>query len=162
MQPTDYCGSVKAVIAYRAEVVRSCLTNSRSHLGCRIMWPLESALALASQKVAITSTKIAGEAICSRTVDVVTAIMPQYMQHFIGWLAVCTAASPHVSVPSNVPADASSIVDPDFAGFAFEQASLWNYALDLDGNPNVFSQNLIAEITKRTGGKPLIRLGGTR
>lgn len=84
------------------------------------------------------------------------------MQHFIGWLAVCTAASPHVSVPSNVPADASGIVDPDFAGFAFEQASLWNYALDLDGNPNVFSQNLIAEITKRTGGKPLIRLGGTR
>lgn len=96
------------------------------------------------------------------TVDIVTAIMPRYMQHLIGWLAVCTAASPHVSVPSSVPADASSIVDPDFAGFAFEQASLWNYALDLDGNPNVFSQNLITEITKRTGGKPLIRLGGTR
>lgn len=142
--------------------MRSCLTNLRSHLGCRIMWLLESAMALASQKVAIASTNVAGETICSRTVDIVTAIMPRYMQHFIGWLAVCTAASPHVSVPSNVPADASSIVDPDFAGFAFEQASLWNYALDLDGNPNVFSQNLIAEITKRTGGKPLIRLGGTR
>ncbi|POS69078.1 beta-glucuronidase [Diaporthe helianthi] len=87
--------------------------------------------------------------------------MPRYMQHLIGWLAASTAASPFVSVPSEVPADASGIVDPDFAGFAFEQASLWNYALDLDGNPNVFSQNLIAEITKRTGGKPLIRLGGT-
>ncbi|KAL2274092.1 hypothetical protein FJTKL_03699 [Diaporthe vaccinii] len=125
------------------------------------MWLLESALALASQKAAIPSTGFASEAICSRTVDIVTAIMPQYMQHLIGWLAVCAAASPHVSVPASVPPDASSIVDADFAGFAFEQASLWNYALDLDGNPNVFSQNLIAEITKRTGGKPLIRLGGT-
>lgn len=144
------------------ESVRSSLTSLRSHLGCRIMWLLESALALASQKATITSTDFAGETVCSRTVDIVTAIMPQYMQHLIGWLAVCTAASPYVSVPSSVPADASSIVDPDFAGFAFEQASLWNYALDLDGNPNVFSQNLIAEITKRTGGKPLIRLGGTR
>lgn len=84
------------------------------------------------------------------------------MQHLMGWLAVCAAATPYVSVPSNAPGDASSIIDPDFAGFAFEQASLWNYALDLDGNPNVFSQNLIAEITRRTGGKPLIRLGGTR
>lgn len=126
------------------------------------MWLLESALALASQKAAIPSTDFASETICSRTVDIVTAIMPQYMQHLMGWLAVCAAASPHVSVPASVPPDASSIVDPDFAGFAFEQASLWNYALDLDGNPNVFSQNLIAEITKRTGGKPLIRLGGTR
>lgn len=84
------------------------------------------------------------------------------MQHVLGWLAVSTAAAPYVSVPSSVPANASGIVDPDFAGFAFEQASLWNYALDLDGNPNVFSQNLIAEITSRTGGKPLIRIGGTR
>lgn len=162
MQPTDFYGSLKAAMAHRAEVVRSCQTNLGSHLGCHIMWLLENAFELSSQKAAITSTNFAGETTCSKTVDIVTAIMPRYLQHFIGWLAICAAASPHVSLPSSVPADASSIVDPDFAGFAFEQASLWNYALDLDGNPNVFSQNLIAEITKRTGGKPLIRLGGTR
>jgi hypothetical protein len=124
------------------------------------MWLPEGVSGLASQRAAIISTNF--EAIRSRSANIVTTIMPRYMQHLIGWLAAITAASPYVSVPSEVPADASSIVDPDFAGFAFEQASLWNYALDLDGNPNVFSQNLIAEITKRSGGKPLIRLGGTR
>lgn len=86
-----------------------------------------------------------------------------YIQHFIAWLAVVSsAATPSLTVLPSVPSDASSFVDPDFAGFAFEQASFVNYAQDLDGNPNVFSQNLIAAITNRTGGKPLIRLGGTR
>lgn len=130
------------------------------------MWLLEAALTRGSQRAvyeATTPTNIANiGTFFFGTVDTITAIMPRYMQHFIGWLAACTAASPYVSVPSSVPSEVSNIIDPDFAGFAFEQASLWNYALDLDGNPNVFSQNLIAEITKRTGGKPLIRLGGTR
>lgn len=85
----------------------------------------------------------------------------RYMQQLLAWLAACTAAEPFISVPSTVPSNASGIVDPDFPGFAFEQASLWNYALDADGNANEFSQNLIAAITNRTGGKPLIRLGGT-
>lgn len=120
----------------------------------------ESVSGLTSQRVVVTSTDFG--TICAYSTKIATAMMPQYMQHLIGWLAASAVASPFVSVPSEVPADASSIVDPDFAGFAFEQASLWNYALDLDGNPNVFSQNLIAEITKRSGGKPLIRLGGTR
>lgn len=124
------------------------------------MWLPESVSGLAYQRAATISTNF--ETVLSKSANIVTAKMPRYMQYLIGWLATSTAASPYVSVPSEVPADASSIVDPDFAGFAFEQASLWNYALDLDGNPNVFSQNLIAEITKRTGGKPLIRLGGTR
>jgi hypothetical protein len=129
-----------------------------------MMWLPESAfkLGLASQKAAIIPTDF--EPICSRSssANIFTRIMSRHVQHLIGWLAVTTAASPYVSVPPKVPADASGVVDPDFAGFAFEQASLWNYALDLDGNPNVFSQNLIAEITKRSGGRPLIRLGGTR
>lgn len=98
----------------------------------------------------------------SRSVEMASKVVPRYMQHFLGWLAASAAAAPFVSVPSSVPANASGIVDPDFAGFAFEQASLWNYALDEDGNPNVFSQNLIAEITNRTGGTALIRIGGTR
>lgn len=84
-----------------------------------------------------------------------------YMQHMLAWLAVTAAAQPSLSVPSSVPSNASAVVDPDFAGFAFEQASLWNYALDADGNANEFSINLFAAITDRTGGKPLIRLGGT-
>lgn len=69
--------------------------------------------------------------------------------------------SPSLEVPSCVPESASQYVDPDFPGFAFEQASLTRYALDDDGNPNAFSQNLIEAIISRTGGKPLIRLGGT-
>lgn len=86
---------------------------------------------------------------------------PRYMQQILAWLTATTAAQPLLSVPSSVPSNASGVVDPNFAGFAFEQASLWNYALDADGNANGFSINLIAAITDRTGGKPLIRLGGT-
>lgn len=100
-------------------------------------------------------------ALSDRTVEMSSNRIPRYMQQILTWLAATTAAQPLVSIPSSVPANASSIVDPDFAGFAFEQASLWNYALDADGNANQFSLNLIAAITNRTGGKPLIRLGGT-
>lgn len=110
---------------------------------------------------AIYQPEATPRAVLARSVEMASKVVPRYMQHVLGWLVVSTAAAPYVSVPSSVPANASGIVDPDFAGFAFEQASLWNYALDLDGNPNVFSQNLIAEITSRTGGKPLIRIGGT-
>lgn len=87
--------------------------------------------------------------------------VPRHVQQILMWLTATAAAQPSLSVPSSVPSNASGVVDPDFAGFAFEQASLWNYALDADGNANEFSINLIAAITNRTGGKPLIRLGGT-
>ncbi|CAN8105796.1 unnamed protein product [Discula destructiva] len=87
--------------------------------------------------------------------------VPRHIQHILALVIATTVAQPSLSVPSSVPLNASGIVDPDFAGFAFEQASLWNYALDADGNTNAFSLNLIAAITDRTGGKPLIRLGGT-
>ncbi|TPX17050.1 uncharacterized protein E0L32_012307 [Thyridium curvatum] len=77
-------------------------------------------------------------------------------------LALATSANGlSLTIPSTVPKDASKPVDPDFAGFAFEEASLNEYALDESGKPNQFSQDLIHEITKRTGGKALIRLGGT-
>jgi hypothetical protein len=55
----------------------------------------------------------------------------------------------------------STVVDPDFCGFAFEEASFTEYALDSNGDTNAFSVNLIEAITSRTGGKPIIRLGGT-
>ena len=55
----------------------------------------------------------------------------------------------------------SDKVDPDFPGFAFEEASFVRYAEDDNGNVNAFSRNLIKEITARTGGHPIIRLGGT-
>lgn len=88
--------------------------------------------------------------------------VPRYMQQFLAWLAAFASAEPYLSVPSSLPSsNVSGIVDPNFAGFAFEQASLWNYAVDADGNANQFSINLIAAITNRTGGIPLIRLGGT-
>lgn len=97
--------------------------------------------------------------------DMAPGKVPRYLQQFLAWLAAfATAQEPSyytLSVPSSVPSNASAVVDPNFAGFAFEQASLWNYALDVDGNANQFSINLIAAITNRTGGIPLIRLGGT-
>lgn len=58
-------------------------------------------------------------------------------------------------------AKAAKYIDPDFPGLAFEQASLVEYAQYRNGSVNQFSLNLIDSIYKRTGGKPLIRLGGT-
>lgn len=61
-----------------------------------------------------------------------------------------------------ITADPARFIDPDFPGLAFEQASFVNYAVLADGvTPNAFSQNLVDAIFARTGGKPLIRLGGT-
>ncbi|ROW17411.1 hypothetical protein VPNG_00840 [Cytospora leucostoma] len=53
------------------------------------------------------------------------------------------------------------VVDVDFPGFGFEEASFVDYILGSDGNTNEFSLNLIESITNRTGGRPIIRLGGT-
>jgi hypothetical protein len=66
-----------------------------------------------------------------------------------------------IPVPSTVPTSASHPIDPSFPGFAFEQASFYNYSFDVNGNPNTFSQNLINSVLNRTGGTPLIRVGGT-
>lgn len=63
-----------------------------------------------------------------------------------------------IQVPSVLPQTVSEPVDPDFLGLAFEQASWPRYAKNDDGDLNQFSANLIDEIYKRTGGKPIIRL----
>ncbi|KAK5164063.1 uncharacterized protein LTR77_010154 [Saxophila tyrrhenica] len=70
-------------------------------------------------------------------------------------------AGSHIEVPSSTPADACPRVDPDFIGFAFEEASFVRYVQNDDGSVNQFSLNLIDAIMSRTGGKPIIRLGGT-
>lgn len=78
----------------------------------------------------------------------------------VGAAAVARDETSPLQIP-RIQVDPSRYVDPDFPGLAFEQASFVNYALNNDGTPNVFSQNLINAIFARTGGKPLIRLGGT-
>lgn len=85
------------------------------------------------------------------------------------WLAHAAAAASlprqnavlSFDIPIQVPEDASAEVDPDFPGLAFESSSLVRYAMDDSGEPNAFSQNLLEAIYSRTGGKPIIRLGGT-
>lgn len=69
-----------------------------------------------------------------------------------------TASSISIVLPSS---NYGIVIDQDFPGFGFEEASFVNYAQDLDGNANMFSSNLIEAVTSRTGGKPIIRLGGT-
>ncbi|KAI4597231.1 hypothetical protein KJ359_004744 [Pestalotiopsis sp. 9143b] len=76
-------------------------------------------------------------------------------------LLVNAATSCDVSISLATLNDNAQVVDPDFCGFAFEQASFVEYALDVDGNANQFSVNLINSITSRTNGRPIIRLGGT-
>ncbi|KAI0474001.1 hypothetical protein GGR56DRAFT_560899 [Xylariaceae sp. FL0804] len=66
-----------------------------------------------------------------------------------------------IPVPGFVPPGASGVIDPDFPGLGFEESSFVRYALDNEGNPNAFSANLMEAIYSRTGGKPIIRLGGT-
>lgn len=69
-----------------------------------------------------------------------------------------SASSLSIILPSSNDGD---VIDQSFPGFGFEEASFVNYVLDIDGNTNEFSSNLIEAVTSRTGGKPIIRLGGT-
>ena len=71
------------------------------------------------------------------------------------------ARSTGISVPASAPSDIGPPVDSDFIGFAFEQASFVPYVQNRDGSVNQFSLNLIDAIMSRTGGTPIIRLGGT-
>lgn len=66
-----------------------------------------------------------------------------------------------VQINATVPSNASKVVDRSFIGFAFEQSSFYNYSFDPQGNPNEFSQNLVDAVLSRTGGTPLLRVGGT-
>ncbi|EME45631.1 glycoside hydrolase family 79 protein [Dothistroma septosporum NZE10] len=64
----------------------------------------------------------------------------------------------NVTIPA---APSSATVDRSFAGFAFEQASFFNFAFDANGSTNTFSVNLIDSVANRTGGIPILRVGGT-
>ncbi|KAI1823269.1 glycoside hydrolase family 79 protein [Xylaria intraflava] len=66
-----------------------------------------------------------------------------------------------IQVSAAIPTQASPEIDPDFPALAFEQSSFVRYAQDDDSNVNAFSANLMDAIYSRTGGKPIIRLGGT-
>ncbi|KAI0424699.1 hypothetical protein F5Y09DRAFT_353167 [Xylaria sp. FL1042] len=66
-----------------------------------------------------------------------------------------------VHIPAPVPPEASKVIDRSFTGFAFEQSSFYNYSFDAQGKPNEFSQNLVDAVLSRTGGTPLLRVGGT-
>ena len=67
----------------------------------------------------------------------------------------------YIDVPSSTPADACPPVTPDFVGFAFEEAAFQRYVQTRNGSVNQYSLNLIDAIMSRTGGKPIVRLGGT-
>ncbi|KAJ8127633.1 hypothetical protein O1611_g6003 [Lasiodiplodia mahajangana] len=71
------------------------------------------------------------------------------------------ALTHNVTIQTTVPSEASKVVDRSFTGFAFEQSSFYNYSFDAQGKPNEFSQNLVDAVLSRTGGTPLLRVGGT-
>lgn len=82
-----------------------------------------------------------------------------FLAGLVGAAAVARDETSPLQIPRLQP-DPSRYIDPDFPALAFEQASFINYALNNDGSPNVFSRNLVDAIYARTGGKPIIRLGG--
>ncbi|KAI0485535.1 hypothetical protein F4859DRAFT_511735 [Xylaria cf. heliscus] len=71
------------------------------------------------------------------------------------------ALTHNVQIQAIVPPEASKAIDRSFTGFAFEQSSFYNYSFDAQGKPNEFSQNLVDAVLSRTGGTPLLRVGGT-
>ena len=66
-----------------------------------------------------------------------------------------------VNVPASVPGDASSKVPAEFPALAFEESSFVPYSTYTNNTPNAFSQGLIKSIYSRTGGQPILRVGGT-
>ncbi|ORY57850.1 uncharacterized protein BCR38DRAFT_448818 [Pseudomassariella vexata] len=81
----------------------------------------------------------------------------------LGALGLCATIPRDGAFALSVPPNSSetAYVDTAFIGFAFEQASFNEYARDNDGTINAFSTNLIDNTMSRTGGTPLIRVGGT-
>ncbi|CAK7213487.1 hypothetical protein SCUCBS95973_001810 [Sporothrix curviconia] len=70
-------------------------------------------------------------------------------------------AATTVSIPATVPQGAFT-VNPSFPGVSFELStfSLYAQTSPTDASANQYSINLISEVAKRTGGRPLIRVGG--
>ncbi|CAK4035028.1 Hypothetical predicted protein [Lecanosticta acicola] len=75
------------------------------------------------------------------------------------WTTLVTSELTVIKLPADLK-DARGPIDSSFPGFAFEQASFYDYAFER-GKPNTFSQNLIKSVLHRTGGTPLLRVGGT-
>ncbi|ERS95597.1 uncharacterized protein SPSK_02396 [Sporothrix schenckii 1099-18] len=77
-------------------------------------------------------------------------------------LAARASAVTTVSVPASAPASAV-LISPSFPGVSFELStfSLYCQKSPTDSSANQYSINLIEEIYKRTGGRPLLRVGGT-
>lgn len=95
----------------------------------------------------------------------------------LSWLVFVVKAETYAfSVPPGLPSNASPKVDPSFPNFGFEESSIVPYStcallailsvtqltfLVANGTPNTFSQNLLNAVFSRTGGKPILRIGGT-
>ncbi|KAI1208431.1 uncharacterized protein F4807DRAFT_431319 [Annulohypoxylon truncatum] len=73
----------------------------------------------------------------------------------------CQQSTRTVDIQATAPSDISQKIDPSFPGFAFEESSFYAYSFDAQGKPNSFSQNLVNSVLSRTGGTPLLRVGGT-
>lgn len=73
----------------------------------------------------------------------------------------CQQSTRTVNIQATTPSDVSKKIDPSFPGFAFEESSFYAYSFDAQGKPNDFSQNIVNSVLSRTGGTPLLRVGGT-
>jgi hypothetical protein len=65
----------------------------------------------------------------------------------------------YITLPQNPSAQASGPIAPSFVSFSIEFASFPDYAGNLS-HPNLYSDNLLNNIAKYQGSKPVIRVGG--
>ncbi|KAL1891070.1 hypothetical protein Sste5346_007895 [Sporothrix stenoceras] len=77
-------------------------------------------------------------------------------------LAARATGATTVAIPASLPADAVTM-NPSFPGVSFELSTFSLYAQTnpTDASANQYSINLVNEVFKRTGGRPLMRVGGT-
>ncbi|KAL3428431.1 glycoside hydrolase family 79 protein [Phlyctema vagabunda] len=81
--------------------------------------------------------------------------------YFLFLVPLISAASISFSVDSNLPQDASKVVKKDFASFGIQASSFPYYAGNRSTGPNAYSNNLLTQLTQRTGVEPVLRVGGT-
>jgi hypothetical protein len=65
----------------------------------------------------------------------------------------------YITLPQNPSIQASGPIGPSFVSFSIEFASFPDYAGNLS-HPNIYSDNLLSNIAKYQGSKPVIRVGG--
>src|ERR1700737_801265 len=78
------------------------------------------------------------------------------------WISINCAAEKAVigfTIPPTIPANASQILDPRFAGFGIEFSNIFSYT-GTAASPNTFSSNVLQNLKQLTGVSPCIRLGG--